>query len=210
MGYDTLANIRAEIISRPKNSILFEDLISNKFGGLVTRCVNMAQIKYYETKRLNNTNFEKQASLTLPAGVAFGANSKQYMLDSTTTPVLTAGLLKLKKLWITGTTGKKTDTKSTFDSEDFEGSGIPDDNTVITTDDVYHEIVGEGANMQLLIVIGTAAQDTTPKVGYVYVPSLSLAALDTDSVDIPYGDFLTSFMPSLNGYLKQYVGFDGY
>src|SRR5579864_1807623 len=162
MSYDTLADIRAEIISRPKNSVLFENLISNKFGTLVTRCVNMAQIKYYETKRLNDVNYEKMAALTLPAGVAFGANSKLYTLDSTTTPPLTANLLKLKKLWITGATGLKTDTKSTFDSDTFEGSGIPDDNTVIGASDVYHEVVGEGANMQLQIVIGTTAQDTTP------------------------------------------------
>lgn len=210
MSYDLVSDIRAELLCRPKYSALFENLISNKFGVLSLRCINMAQIKYYETKRLTSPNFEKTATITLPAGTAFSVNAKKYILNSGSTPILTADILRLKKLWVLGDSAAKTDTSSTFDTDSAEGSGIPDDKTVIGVSDVYHEMVGEGSTQSLEIVIGTTAAGSAPKVEFTYTPTLTLATGDSDSVKMPYNDFLGTFMPLVNGYLKQYIGFDGY
>lgn len=210
MSYDKLSDIRAEILARPRMSILFEDLLTNKVGKLITLCVQRAQIEFYESRRLVLPSDEGIAQITLPAGVAFGANSKKYVLNSGSTPALTSGLGRLKKLWILGDAAAKYDTKSTFDSDDAEGSGIPDDGTAIGVNDVYHEMIGEGDDQELELVVGTTAAGAAPKVGFTYSKELVLVSADSDTVDIAFNLFQTDFMQKVNNNLKNYIGFDGF
>jgi hypothetical protein len=203
---------RAEILARPK-FLLYEDAYANKFGAAFQVVLNRALRKLWESNVLSDPRFEKtiiSSPLTLPAGTDWSSNAKIYKLNSGTTPVLTADLYRLKKLWITNAAGAITYSKSTYDSTTVEGTGIPDDNTVVAVTDVYHELIGEGANQELQIVVGTTAQGTTPKVLFTYAPTLILLSGNTDEIPVPAGLFLGSFEPLVEAELNQFFGTNGF
>lgn len=207
----TVAEDRARILKRP-GFRFYEDLISNKFGAIHLQCVNDARRRLWVTYALGDPNYEKKIALpglALPAGTTWGANGKLYILDSTTTPALTADLYKLKKLWIVGDSSAITVSKSTFDSQTLEGTGIPNDTTILGLTDVYHELIGEGATQQLLIFIGTTAAGSAPKVFFEYAPTLANLTDNTDELGVPGVYLHTLYDTYRDDALTEYLGTTG-
>lgn len=206
------AGIRAELITRPKFS-LYEDTASNKFDDVLRVCIVNTEIKLFEKYKNKAGLYEKSnapTGITLPAGVAYGTNSKLYKLNSGTTPVIPTDIYQIKSLSVLGDAGLRTDSSSTYDTDTVEGSGIPGDNTVIALTDVYHELIDEDGDIELQIVIGTTAQGTTPKLMLKYIPTFVPTAADNTVVVCPRGLFNSEFMPELNAQLKKYIGNDGF
>lgn len=209
--YNTPEGIRGEILSRPKMAY-YEDDNTNKIAVLILRCINKAEAKLWEKYKDKAGLYEKPSTiLTLPAATdVFGADSSLFILNSGSTPALPADVYQLKTLSVIGDAGAKTDSKSTYDTDVVEGTGIPADGTVITTDDVYHELVDEDDDIALRIVIGDTAAGAMPKVQFSYKPKFAETTGDTDEVLCPRGLFETEFMPAVNTELKLRLGHDGF
>ncbi len=208
----TPQKIRGDVLSRPR-FVYYENASDNKIAGVILTCINLTEVFLWEKYKNKLTLYEKSTSashITLPAGTAYGESSKLYVLTDSTTPALPGDLYQIKKLSIIGDDGFKTDSKSTYDTDTIEGSGLPSSNTMIGEDDVYHELIDEDNDMELRLIIGNAAAGDTPKLSMLYVPVFDTTSDDETPVHCPKGIFLSEFMPKFDSFLKQRLGTDGY
>lgn len=204
----TLTQIHTDVLLRPS----FKDRDdSTKTKAVITLCVQLALRKYWESYRNHPLNLRTNApsGLTLPAGTAWGANGKLYVLDSATSPVLTTDLDSLLKLWIVDGSTSLTYSSSTYSDGATPGSGIPDasDETLSLTN-VFHELVGQDDSRKLVIYAGNTIAGATPKVAYNYVVDLTLPTTGTDKVQIPDEHYLSVYMPLVDEQMRYYFGTD--
>jgi hypothetical protein len=208
----TPEKIRADVLSRPR-FVYYENDSNNKIAGVILTCINLTEIYLWEKYKNKSTLYEKSTAaslIELSAGEDYGENSQIYVLNASTTPAIPSDLYQIKKLSIIGDDGLKTDSKSTYDTDTVEGSGLPSNNTAIGAGDVYHELIDEDDDMELLIVIGNTAAGSAPKLSLLYVPVFDVTSDDETPVQCPKGLFLSEFMPKFDSFLKQRLGTDGY
>jgi hypothetical protein len=186
----TIGEKKSEILNRPGFKSIDD---STKLASIITDCIKKGELKLYTKYRLVRNHYEKQniipsLALALPTGENFSANGKLYRYHSASTPVLPTDIAIIKKLAVLkgATDYAPTFSNSGYDTDETEATGLPTDLASYTTSTIEHELVNEGASAELLVYAGsTLVNGTGDKCGMIYVRTISTAATDGTSIDVP-------------------------
>lgn len=201
-----------QILKRPSFWLLSDIATTTLAYSLIVQSIKDAEEQMYETYRLTDPHYEKDAfgadGLALPAGTQWGASGKVYKLDAGTTPALPSDVMRAKKLWIEDTTTHTPyGSSSTYDTDTGEGTGIPADASVLTASNVFHEFIGDTPSTgKLKIYVGNTAAGASPKAHFTYARSKT-AYVDTSNVlDVPEALLQATFDGIVNQFLQFYLG----